>query len=150
MQKDTPIKLNWRAYFQEFDQAHGGDPVVYGGRLLYPDGWRYALKDYAGPEWPPPEDEEELARLQYAYWGLHKQRLQQYLASRTRLVEGLRRLQVNKDQPLQHIASYLGEDGRMQNRIQALDLDDLETELAWGQQVLNDCETELQKLREKL
>lgn len=61
------VRLDWRAYFVRFCEAHGNNPVEHGGRLLFADGWRYSSTDHAGPEWGPPSS-EELKKLQRAYW----------------------------------------------------------------------------------
>ena len=65
------VILDWREYYLAFRQEHG-DPVQYMGRLLFADGWRYSALDYAGPEWPPPEDEANLRGLKIAYWRLRR------------------------------------------------------------------------------
>lgn len=61
------LRVDWRAYFKEFMGAHG-DPVKWGQRLLFRDGWQYSALDYAGPEFPPPIDLRELRQLQREYW----------------------------------------------------------------------------------
>lgn len=62
------LRPDWRAYFLDFCQRHGGDPVEAEGRLLFRDGWGYAHNNYRGPEYPPPNSLDELARLQLVYW----------------------------------------------------------------------------------
>ena len=32
------VKIDWKAYFREFDQAHGGDPVYYGSETGFERG----------------------------------------------------------------------------------------------------------------
>lgn len=54
-----PIRIDWRHYFREFCALHG-EPILFKGRFLFRDGWRYA-NDYKGPIWGPAEDERELA-----------------------------------------------------------------------------------------
>ena len=54
-----PIEFDWIAYYQHFKESHGGNPVLYEGSLLFPDGWRYSSQRFIGPETPPPSKTEE-------------------------------------------------------------------------------------------
>lgn len=62
------IEIDWAEYFRAFSVKHGGDPLVIGNRLVFGDGWAYALHDHRGPEFPPPENPAEAAALRMAYW----------------------------------------------------------------------------------
>lgn len=68
MRTGVRVRYDWKAYFQKFSEVHGGDPVVYGGRLLFRDAWMYSSSDYSGPEYSPPEDEKERKALVRFYW----------------------------------------------------------------------------------
>ena len=70
MKIDKPpqrLSIDWKAYFKAYLERHG-DPVRWGERLLFRDGRQYSALDYAGPEYAPPADEDELARLKIEYW----------------------------------------------------------------------------------
>jgi hypothetical protein len=69
--KPAAVKIDWKGYFHEFRLEHG-EPVEHNGRLLFGDGWTYSNTDYAGPEWPPPEERAELLRMQQTYWTLRR------------------------------------------------------------------------------
>lgn len=93
------VFIDWPAYYEDFCHEHH-DPVEYGGRLLFEDGWTYSAFDYAGPEWPPPEDEGKLKGLKIRYWSLRKKIVVaevQSLQTRLRAVDGL---QSGKSLPL--------------------------------------------------
>lgn len=94
------VRLDWRAYFARFCEAHGNNPVEHGGRLLFADGWRYSMTDHAGPEWPPPSG-ADFKELQRAYWN---KRLALVEVERGRLQRTIGELQQLQDQrrvPLQ-------------------------------------------------
>jgi hypothetical protein len=137
------VHLDWRAYFRAFSEAHGGDPVYHGGRLLFADGWQYSSTDHAGPEWAPPESEEELRRLVRAYW---KRRLQIVTAERKLLWErlkGLEQLQAAKSLPLQRTAREPDGEGRVKMVRGPLDLDGMRARLAWLADDIKWCQGKL-------
>lgn len=72
MRRSPTPRIDWKQYFQDFCELHGGFPMTVGERLAFADGWTYAKNDYRGPEWPPPEDPRELWELIRAYWKLRR------------------------------------------------------------------------------
>jgi hypothetical protein len=65
--KSPRLTLDWRQYFKEFCALHG-EPVRWGRRLLFPDGWSYHALDHKGPEWKPPTQPDLLLDLKKRYW----------------------------------------------------------------------------------
>jgi hypothetical protein len=59
--------LDWDQYYENFFDAHGGDPIKIGVDLLFRDGWRYNL-NIEGSETPPPKDVAEQLALKRCYW----------------------------------------------------------------------------------
>ena len=141
------FRLDWRAYFRAFSEAHGGDPVEHGGRLLFADGWQYSSTDHAGPEWPAPEDEQELRRLQTYYWN---RRLWIVRTERNKLYEklkGLEELQGTKSVALQTVARQPDEAGRSSVKRGPLDLAGMQARLAWLKADVQWCESQLEGIR---
>jgi hypothetical protein len=106
------IKLNWKAYYKAFVEVHG-EPLIYGGRQLFPDGWGYSLSDYAGPEWPPPTEPLELAKLQICYW---KRRLAIAMLERRNRqadLDNLVQMQAARPIPLVHTVTLRDDEGRI-------------------------------------
>jgi len=111
------MNLNWQEYYARFSEIHGGEPIIYqqdretgrGGYLLFSDGWMYARSDPSGPEYPPENDEDAIAKIKH-YW-----RYRQAITHRAykQAKEGLHqlvRLQQNKSAPLQLIEQTIVED----------------------------------------
>lgn len=143
----TPkIRLDWKAYFEAFCAAHGQWPVVHRGVLLFPDGWTYSQNDHMGPEWPPPDDPNELRALQRAYW-LRRRAIvrQDHLVLRERLA-AIKDIQANKSVPLQQRTAFVGDDGRKAKRTEAINMDGLELKLQWLAEDMARCEAELKQL----
>lgn len=131
--KTPRIRLDWRAYFRSFVEAHG-EPIRWGKRLIFPDGWAYAALDHKGPEWPPPENPNDLRRLQKKYWDL---RLAMIQSQRQRLEGDLRALdemQRARRIPLQERFLYVEEtaDGPVARyETRPLDLSAMTERLVW-------------------
>lgn len=104
------LKLEWRAYYQRFSEMHGGYPIIYKGRQYFADGWSYSMTDYAGPEWPPPTDPEELATIQKVYWYTRWNRARNELMVLRERYDGLKGLQETKSAPLQQIVTVRNEE----------------------------------------
>lgn len=145
----TTVNLDWRAYFNRFSRAHGGDPVQYRNRLLFRDGWTYSATDYGGPEWAPPEDLDEKRLFIVAYW---TRRRQIVLFERDQLAITLRELrhaQELKSVPLQQAIRYeaLNVDGKptMATAVGDIDFEALQGRLDWLTLDMDQCN---QKLRE--
>ena len=136
-------KLDWRAYFRAFCEAHGGDPVAHGGRLLFQDGWQYSSTDHAGPEWPPPEDPNKLLALRRFYWQRRRQIVEAEWRKLWEAVRGLEELQGHKSAPLQ---SQAGREGGERRAAGPLDLAGLKARLSWLQDDVGWCEQKLAEL----
>lgn len=95
------LHLDWKAYFDDFCLAHG-DPVEYGGRVLFPDGWTYSLTSYKGPEWQPPLDPKALRDLQIAYWGVRYNTTLAQFEMLKGFLQDILKLQQGRDRPLKH------------------------------------------------
>lgn len=101
--KVTP---DWKAYYLAFQKMHeveGGGPVLYGdteGVWLFGDGWRYSATDYAGPEFPPPEDERELIELQRFYWRRRRAIVHLERGKLSFQLEGIRKQERERETPL--------------------------------------------------
>ena len=141
------VKLDWRAYFRAFCDSHG-EPVQHEGRWLFPDGWTYALKDWAGPEWPP--DLDRLPFLQRAYWrarrGIVKVELD-HLKGRLNWLKGMA---AAKSVPLKQRVTYRSEndDGEpvMVSEVKDLDLGAMEERAGWLAENLAECDANLKEL----
>ena len=150
----SKVRLNWKAYFDAFSEAHGGDPVLNEGRLLFRDGWTYACSSYAGPEWPPETKEDEL-RLRECYW---RRRLNIVLGIRTNLaaqLDHLRNLQSTRKVKLKQVLIGIGEDGFRRVRRPERDGEDdvdfaeLEDNLSWHNEFVAQCNAELAVIEEE-
>lgn len=106
------VQLDWRAYFEEFSEIHGRNPIVHGGRLLFPDGWMYSMNDYRGPEYPPPEEERTHRALVRTYWLRRRAIISSELEDVNRLIEALEVEQDVRSAPLQQVVRYYDRDTR--------------------------------------
>lgn len=141
------LRIDWRAYYREFCDAHGGIPVEHGGRQLFEDGWTYSLTDYRGPEWPPPADARELLALKIEYWNI---RLKAVLAQRDRLAVLLRdveQLMLRRSCPLQQRVTYVDEAGKRQTQTGPLDVEPLRARHELFCDDVAYCEDKLNQLR---
>lgn len=135
--------LDWNAYFERFKELHG-EPLRYGRRLLFPDGWTYNGFDQAGPEWPPPSDALTLCRLQRDYWKLRLNIVRTEYNVLFDLITNLRAMQRQKSVVLQ-TTTVVRDDNNVSRLVtQSVNLDDLEQgRLAWLKQDMVDCQTQL-------
>lgn len=138
------LKVDWRAYYRLFCQLHGGRPVNYKGIQLFRDGWTYGLKDYDGPEWAPPQEEEERKALIQAYWAVRKVQVERLLLTLRLRVEGLKNLQAAKSAPVQ-VAHYTWDDDKNTKvrQVRDLDLTLFDGQLAELEADLKECESQL-------
>ena len=134
MNKHIP-QLDWNAYFQKFSEAHGGNPLQYKGRLLFPDGWRYGM-NHRGPE-RAPEGIDEERELMIVYWKLR-------LASVTKERRELRVALIGLEQSIRVMSQPL------QQRIWL----EVQSKNEWGQDITNlaprSCELDLSGLRNRI
>lgn len=110
------MQLDWQAYYKRFAGLHGGSPIVYKGRQLFADGWGYSATDYAGPEYPPPKDKTELAKLQKVYWYTRWNRAKNELLVLEQRYAALKGLQSDKSAPLQQVVTTQNEDTKKYER----------------------------------
>ena len=101
----TKLRLDWREYFKKFVENHG-EPVEWGGRLLFRDGWQYSSTQYQGPEVPPPEDLASLRGLKVAYWRLLHERLSLEIRGLAGQINMLTEWQNERSMPLQQRLSH--------------------------------------------
>ena len=101
----TKLRLDWKEYFKKFVEAHG-EPVDYGGRLLFRDGWQYSSTRYQGPEYPPPEDPANLREDKLTYWRLLHERLNREANELSQQITMLTQWQNEKSMPLQQRVAY--------------------------------------------
>jgi hypothetical protein len=97
------LKLDWKAYYNQFSEKHGGTPIIYKGKQLFADGWTYSSTDYAGPEWPPSNDSKELHTMQLVYWYTRWNRAKNELMLLRNRLDAMKGLQESKDVPLQQV-----------------------------------------------
>lgn len=141
------VKLNWRAYYREFEALHGGAPIKFEGRLLFRDGWRYSSTDYAGPEEPPPTEPWELKRLRLAYWRAHRSALVNQANEMRRQLNLLISLQENKSAPLQLSNTYVDmETNQRTTKPAPVDFPILREQLTFVEQDIAMCDTNIEEL----
>lgn len=142
------VRLNWRAYFEQFCEVHGGDPVEHRGRLLFRNGWTHSSTDYAGPEWEPPEDPRELQKLRVAYWAKRRSMVKHELFGLQIQLGGLQALAKEKCCPLKQVVAALDEHGNETNRVETrlLDLSRLRGRIGWLEADLKECGEQLRAL----
>jgi len=105
------IEPDWKAYFAEFERAHGGSPVLYAKTFLYRDGYRYSCTDYAGPEYRPPDNPVLVRKLCETYWRIRAKRVTAELNMTRSLLDNLREQQAQRSVPLQCKVIKLSDEG---------------------------------------
>jgi hypothetical protein len=141
----TPrVTLDWRAYFRAFCEKHGRFPLLYRGRLLFPDAWQYSATDHAGPEWPPPDDKAERVRLMRAYWKLRRNAVRKTLPAARARLDHLQELVATHDLPvLQRVTTWdpgAGDGGAPVSRVTEVDLEAARQHVAWLERDLLVCD----------
>lgn len=147
--RSTPRRprLDWREYYIQFEQRHGGDPVLYDNTILFRDGWRYSATDHAGPEYPPPESKEELRHLQLVYWDTRRQELRLVHHQLAVRANGLRSLQTMKDGPLMQVTVGPDDEGKPQAFRGPVNLEDIEADAEATLREMNVCIEHIEELR---
>lgn len=146
------VHLDWKGYYKQFEEKHGepvqlldrdGKPL----RLLFADGWTYSCTDYAGPEWPPPKNEQDRARLIAEYYKIKFGLVRNEYIDLCRLISYLRDLQSAKDVPLQQIASYFDDEQnkRVIGRFE-VELTPLIERREWLRKAISECEQRLTEI----
>lgn len=141
MMADT-IQLDWAAYYQEFKRLHG-DPVEFGGRLLFPDGWSYAM-DYEGPEYPPPADLTQMDRQKLNYWRRRQVLVRSERDSLLAELDQLEQLQQGRSAPLHYLVP--GEQAD-EEQSEPLSIELIRKgRLAWLEEDLSECQRKVESL----
>jgi hypothetical protein len=147
------IKLDWRRTFQEFSEAHGGNPVESDslpGKQLFMDGWTYSNSSYRGPAAPPPVDAKELAALQRIYWHERREIVLQQIDLTKKLLDELRTLQESHSLPLMVKGKRVWDSRRRRWRrlkSKPLDLQEIIGRLEWLVDDEAECKMRLDDLR---
>lgn len=139
------IQYDWEAYYKRFKELHG-EPVESGGVALFPDGWTYSLSDFAGPEWPPPDDSRQLRNLQCKYWQVRKRLLQTEASKLRSQIQLASKFQAQKSAPLQQVSSGLNEQGLETLQVADIDFDAMQARLEWIQASVLKCSEKLEEL----
>jgi hypothetical protein len=142
------VKLDWRAYFRAFCDAHG-DPVKSGGRMLFADGWTYSASSHAGPEWPPPADPRIAGKLRQRYWRLRREMVRGEMLEVGGRLEWLRGMAAAKSAPLKQRVYYRTENDAGElavvSEVKNLDLSGLEERLKWLRKSLAEADEKLKE-----
>lgn len=142
---DVDFQIDWPEYFKEFCRLHG-DPVQARGRLLFADGWMYSATDYAGPEYPPPEEPDKLLDLRREYWEealkLRKQMHQQMF----RVYEGAENVVNSRSAIVSRVAYREDENGKRRRVAEPIDLVELKEIVESLAADVKTCEQELEEL----
>ncbi len=135
------VQLDWQAYFKEFCVLHGGDPVLYRGRLLFQDGWQYSSTDFRGPEWAPTKNQDELKQMQRSYWITRKAIVAPQIDDLKRAIESLEMAQRERSARLQQTSIYFDqESGKYAKATGPVSLDAMRSRLSWLEADLVMCE----------
>lgn len=142
------IRINWKAYFDSFTAIHGGNPVNYKERLLFPDAWQYHRTNYSGPEFPAPSDPSELCRLQLAYWNICKQQITATLRKGETQLSHLKWVTETHSAPITILKREVDEEtGKLRRVEDSLDLEQLEQELKFLDTELEECYSKINELQ---
>lgn len=144
------LQLDWKAYYDRFDAAHGGHPLSFKGRLLWRDGWTYSSTDHAGPEWKPPEDPKELKVLQTTYWMARRSLIRDEVRRLEDDLRNLRETQRAKSVPLQVVRRVRTTNAEgipiVVAQYDDIDFDVLEAGLKYRRMDLDECEVALKEI----
>lgn len=139
------MRLDWKAYFYEFCGLHG-EPVLYKeSRLLFRDGWMYSATDYEGPEFPPPEDNQELDKLVLEYWTIRKDALTKMVTKLHHHIKVIRDTQATHSAPLQQI-TYIQDGDKRRRSYKRVDTSGIEARIEWIEADLRECEERLAEI----
>lgn len=129
------VIIDWQEYFRRFCEVHGKFPLMYKGRLLFPDGWTYSATDHAGPEWPPPDDEGRRNELRRNYWKLRLFAVKKELALARDWLRQCEELIATRSVTPAQRTQFVGEDrtGRavLQTQVADLDVDGARQRVDW-------------------
>lgn len=138
------VTLDWREYYRRFEQAHG-EPILFEGRLLFRDGWRYSCTSYGGEEIEPPPIKADLLRLQRVYWTERRKFVQTEINLIEARMQRLKQEQNMRSMPLV-VKQRRFEDGKLRVEAAEFGPDYFSGRLAWLRGDLKDCERALLQL----
>lgn len=147
--KPPSFQVDWREYFRRFCQAHGGaahPPFMKSGRLWFFDGWGYSATDWAGPEYPPPADKDELTRVKRIYWKLRRTAVRLELFKATYVMEEIERLVASHDLVPPVRVEWWEDDeslpggGKWNQALKDIDVGEARERVRWLQDDLTVCE----------
>lgn len=140
------LELDWVQYFKDFCEAHGKYPVLHGGLLIFPDGWRYSSDDYMGPEYPPPNEKRVLSELQRAYYTRRHEIVRAEYLQLEQVIRDINSLQARKSVALSQRITYKGDDDKLVIGNQRIDLTMMRKRLEWLKEDVEACEKRLKEL----
>lgn len=141
------IEIDWEQYFKDFCEAHGKYPVVYSGVLLFPDGYRYSISDYQGPEYAPPSDKKELKTLQLIYWNRRLSIVDKEHKELDTYIRSVEDLQRRKSVPLKQRQVFKNEDDQIVSKSNVIDLTYIRKRLQWLAKDVDECRKMISELR---
>ena len=144
-QRSARIRIDWRASFRAFSELHGGDPVTWKGRLLWRDGWGHSATDYRGPEFPPPSDPREAAKLRRRYWLIRLALAKRAEKALGYELEGFDELARSRSAPLFRRVVTRDDDGVARLGSAELDLSEGRERLAWLREQVEECVERLEE-----
>lgn len=146
------IELDWERYFQEFCNAHGKYPVIYGDEelLLFCDGWMYSSTDYAGPEYPPPKDKRQLAELQLYYWKRRLRIVKREHGNLESMIAQLLIAESSRSLPLYQRTEFTGDDGKSVVVSDKLDFTLVRKRRKWLENDIENCRIWIERYKYEL
>lgn len=140
-------QLDWQAYFKSFNELHGGNPIHWGGRLLYQDAWQYSITDHAGPEFAPPEDQREVKSLKRSYWLRRKAIVENELRQLSLHITYLEEMQRLRHVPLQQVLTWFDmEQRRWSRQVGVLDMSGMKERCNWLKDDVELCNERIKEL----
>ncbi len=145
----TKVQIDWRGTYKNFKEQHGGDPVLYKGRLVFRDGWQHSASDYKGPEYSPPTDPAALNELKCAYWRTRLGVIREELYELQRRYNDLKQVQASRSGMLQQRYVTWDEEGKRSVEVGDLDFEAIKGRLDWLRSDVEQCEEQLRSLTEE-
>ena len=142
--KQLRFRFDWKAYWEGFKAIHG-EPMPFGARLLFPDGWMYSSTDYRGPEWAPGEDEVRLRRL---YCMARRREIKRQLRDTAEFLRELSTFASTKSAPLMQVGPVCIEDGKPVREAVKVNLQALQDRVHWLESELVKAQRTLWQLQE--
>lgn len=153
------IKIDWEAYYENFKQVHGLDPITdeEGKYLWFPDGWKYSAYRREGPEYAPKDGRERLTNS-IRYWNMRKKKLTRELKSRRDRLQSIREMAglIEGSKPLYSaplsmlVETWDEESGQYVVESKPLDVGPLEDRVSLLESLLEEATETLQSLTKEL